>query len=264
MPNIQRYNNKFDIDVYALASNNALVNMIRSNPNAVQFHLQCAVSAYNNEHGLRFLPDPRLYLLHLTDNSLKLFIEDIEASEKIVSSLSLHANTTKCSDHNLFVKYFKLHQTIVRDLLYFILFSCDLTLNGRSAQFGKKQIFTVRRSEEKEEQFKKLKGNITYLYHVTSLQSVYSICRNGIKNMSRTRLRAHGSSCGPGIYLSDAPNHYGDVVLCYAVKNASKYHKGFCYVVKSEKQICLRAIFQRSSFNMEILDKLIKGFQQQE
>lgn len=102
-------------------------------------------------------------------------------------------------------------------------------------------VFLVRESDEKVRSFTKLKGPVSYLFHMTSPECVYSICRNRIMNMSYTKYQKHNASYGPGIYMSNlVPWGLGSVALVYAAKRAKKV--SYYYYIVQPSHICLRAI----------------------
>jgi ubiquitin-protein ligase len=136
--------------------------------------------------------------------------------------------------------------------------------------------FNVQHSLKEEE---KTKGKVpSFLFHGSSLSNWYSIFRNGLKNMSGTKLMAHGQAFGAGIYLSNNASvsaGYGLDKYCgtglYVIgvvqilDDKEKYNKGH-YVVPNDDILLLRHVIvvnSKKASNLQfITDYFIKEREQ--
>ena len=93
------------------------------------------------------------------------------------------------------------------------------------------------------------KNNTLLLFHGSSAYNWYPIMRMGIKNLSNTKLMAHGAALGPGVYLAkDIVTAIGycrgtsDVIVgACLVKNHETYKKNEnVYVVPNDNDILLK------------------------
>jgi len=99
-------------------------------------------------------------------------------------------------------------------------------------------------------------NNSIFLYHGSAIESWHPIMRNGIKNLSNTKLMVHGAVHGPGVYLAKSANtarsYTGGspyIGVCL-VKNHDKYKKTHdFYVVPENNDLILKFIFKASSIN---------------
>lgn len=97
-------------------------------------------------------------------------------------------------------------------------------------------------------------NNSIFLYHGSAIESWHPIMRNGIKNLSNTKLMVHGAVHGPGVYLAKSANtargYTGGspyIGVCL-VKNHDNYKKtNDFYVVPENNDLILKFIFKTSS-----------------
>jgi hypothetical protein len=75
-----------------------------------------------------------------------------------------------------------------------------------------------------------------YLYHGSSMYSWYPIIKNGLQNMSGTKLQMHGAAYGSGMYFSDSFNF----ACGYARNNGNVGHKvvGVFEIIDDIKTYC--------------------------
>jgi hypothetical protein len=93
-----------------------------------------------------------------------------------------------------------------------------------------------------------------YLYHGSPLGNWHSIIRNGIKNMSNTKLMSAGAAHGPGVYLTNdlqtaAGYGQGGSKTCIAVveilEDPEKYKKSpHVYVIPNDSILIPRYLYQ--------------------
>lgn len=211
------------------------------------FHVQTALIAFQCEKSKRYTPDPRMYISDFPTNIMEAAIGDSDHDGKDLAST---CNERSILDH--LPNFFKWH--------YFTFFTCDLKL-FKCTKFGG-IIFIVRQNDEKEKQFKERDGDVSYCFHATEKDCVYSICRNGIKAFDvKDKFCSTGATHGKGIYMSkQCHQRYGSISLCYAVKNAdeAKIQSRSDHYLFKEEDIILRAILWEVPPNLN-RSEFIKG-----
>ena len=126
--------------------------------------------------------------------------------------------------------------------------------------FDNLSVFQLRQNKDIEKKF--FDDQPQFLYHGSSRCNMYSIMRNGLKNLSGTKMMTNGAAHGNGIYLSDSANMslgYSNrninssvvVLLVVQLLNKNLYNKGgSIFVVTNENDILLRYIVLVDSKNI--------------
>lgn len=98
--------------------------------------------------------------------------------------------------------------------------------------------------------------NSIYLFHGSAKESWHPIMRNGIKNLSNTKLMAHGAAFGPGIYLANSMLtaigycHGSPILGVCQVKDYDKYKKSEnIYVVHNNDDIIIKYLIYCKELN---------------
>lgn len=163
--------------------------------------------------------------------------EKIGKADYAFIKFSIISNTTKMMSHVFLKKQTNIFENKeIKNILNtdeIISFDVQHTMQAEKKAYGK---------------------NPSFLFHGSSLSNWHSIFRSGLKNMSGTKLMAHGALCGSGIYLSDDANisfAYGADKYCSTnlhiigviqiLDDKSKYLKGH-YVVDNEDILILRHV----------------------
>ena len=134
---------------------------------------------------------------------------------------------------------------------------------------NKIMIFRIQHDSFTESKFSK--ADPQYLFHGSPLSNWYSILRNGLKNLSGSKLMINGNAFGNGIYLSDnfeLSFAYGRGHQLYAIGlfqilgNKKDYFKGHIgskkigsgtvYVVDDEKKLILKYIILLNEKNASL------------
>ena len=165
-----------------------------------------------------------------------------------------------------FIKFLiKSNKTILKPYQFF---------NTKKNIFDEEKIHNVLKTKEilslqiqydnlTEDKFKTICPN--YLFHGSPLSNWYSILKNGVKNLSNTKLMACGAAYGSGVYLSDTLS----VSLSYGIDKYCKLNKCVIgvvqvlddiekhkksqsiYVVENDSILLLRYIIIMNSSNAE-------------
>lgn len=112
--------------------------------------------------------------------------------------------------------------------------------------------------------------NNNVLFHGSLIYSWYNIIKNGLKNLSGTKLMANGQLYGKGIYLSDCLsmassysrqfNNYTNVIGVFMINDEiDKYKKSNnIFVVQDSSKLVLKSlIFLNSNSNIDYIQNLI-------
>lgn len=194
MSALQEVNQKFNIDIEQLKDDKALLVLLRECPEKVHFHVDCFNAALCHEGGLRCLPYPPLYCKEMKERDLMYFDDKNMWLNKLwrLETNMLLNDTVQTSTESTFQK-----------LVYFVIFSCSLKL--APVENKRMYVFLVQANTADECRFNSQRGITSLLYHSTTQQSLYSICRNGIKSMSNEgKFCSTGAIHGPGIYTQQS------------------------------------------------------------
>lgn len=121
-----------------------------------------------------------------------------------VSALTKHVESIPCTVGNVDISSYEIIPWILQELrLYSEILVKDLSkeLNSCSAQF----VFESQTyNEAKQEEFDKVakKYGKVRAFHGSAVQNWYPILKDGLQNLSGTKLQKHGNLFGDGIYLS--------------------------------------------------------------
>lgn len=128
-------------------------------------------------------------------------------------------------------------------------------------------VFTVDHSIEKQKLFND-STNMVHMFHGSSVSNWYSIMRNGLKNLSGTKLMTNGQAYGPGIYLSPfiataseyCKKEYDKTIIgVVQVLNSEKYMKNSSvYVVPQESDVLLKYLVVISTMNRTDMNNIEK------
>ena len=238
---IQQYQPRFNVDPKDLNKPNVLQDMIKYNKEVVKFRLQCALDAYDAEGSLRYLRNPTMYCQCVTQTEVKTFLDLFrqnlsESVNKLIRLIRRHSGRAEWAAN--FVANEAL-RGVFASLLHFTIMSCKMKLVDYSHRMTSPvQLFVTECDVDKENEFNRLPGSVTYLFHRTGKHCLYSICRNGIKSMSNIPgFQTTGASYGAGIYMSlpGQQVHPVQCTLCFAVKNAARRHvSSGIYVTQEE------------------------------
>lgn len=164
-------------------------------------------------------------------------------------------------------------------MLYFIIFTNTIAfskqkVNGIPDDL-KLRVYNVSHSTEKEQEFYDIEGESRILMHGTNIANLYSMMRNGVRSMSKTKkFVTNGKVHGDGIYLTEniyTAIEYGKetglrrigkeknektkntenaaCILYFNVKNLNSKADGWCYVQQDE-EVILRCILWYDNANV--------------
>lgn len=222
-----------------------------------RFILETVVKTFEtvNCNDSRMLPNPikyfsKIYNVNLTYNDIKIFTDVVSNIEDFIS-LFFDANKRMLynKDLNIVLLLRKNYGSNFVRLLYFFIFTNTVSFKSINLLGKEGYVFAVSHDIDKERSFYEINSESMILFHGTSINNIYSIMRNGIRSMSKTKYMTNGNTYGDGIYLTKSFYHacqYGILnrqtsfcVLIFNCKNLN--HKDNCYV-QQENSIILRII----------------------
>ena len=277
MSTISEINPVFCTPYTELANTDALTTLTKSCPEKIEFLLKIVVNASRTRSSGadRFYPDPFVYMQHIYSETLN--ETDFDEFIRVISSTRpFHEKLIEsCNDIQFdgeLIEKIRLMRSISNSewfvrLLYFFIFSNTVSFSLlRSEQSV--NVWKINNSVEKEQDFINVRGDEVFLYHGTSDISIYSIMRNGLKNMSSTRLMSSGAAYGPGVYLSDSvsfsmsysrSSHGNDrYILIVRVRNPKL--KSSCIYVQEDREVLIIGIISfPSSLDSTVIQNYIEG-----
>ncbi len=257
---ITDHNPKFMMDIDEFYHNNSLNTLLQIDYNKIYFILTTAKASFDTstEHISRFYPNPVEYYELLYEDKIDLncigqFFKGIDKIQHFVLQMRDESNKKDSSDSKLYTFYSRFCLSPVtpdmfKRLLYFIIFTNTVGFQEvkiiKSPEF---YCFSVTNHHQKDDDFSSIEGESKFLFHGTKFFNIYSMMRNGIYSMSKTKFQSAGAAYGDGIYLSDRistsmgyTDHRNPVILCYEVKNLKL--KSPSIYVQEEKDVILRSI----------------------
>ena len=217
------------------ASKNALSTFVVEFPNKLVFHIDTLMEIFRRSNVTRLTPDPYIYIKHIYGDDLA--VADFEEFKEIISRNN-HGNSfcnkliNLCKKFNDFQIIEKIramgsitnHEMFIR-LLYFLLFSNSVSFNEYCI-CNNFEIWSIQNSPEKEREFVNIPGPSMKLFHGTPTFNIYSIMRNGIRNMTNTIFQINASSqTGAGIYGSDSLSY------AYSYSGYSRSCKNYIFIM---------------------------------
>lgn len=274
MADISQINDNFVHSYLEHASQNSLMSLLAGDIKKIQFILKIAKDSFLtiDDESSRFEPNPLIYFNHIypestgdeiiTKEDISSFFEIVSNIEEFFQLLRRGITTTStdadlisyvCSVIPLGIKFIK--------LLYFFIFTNSIAFSSIiiSGVSSRSFLFKISHSERKENEFYTIEGESKILFHGTSLVNLYSIMRNGIRTMSKSKYQTNGAAYGHGIYLTDVFSRalsYGSpgirainfqeqgipiCVLLFDCKKLNVKGGGFCFV-QQEDEVILRCI----------------------
>lgn len=250
-------------------SQNSLSTLLSMDTNKINFILFITNMAYKTYSRVdnRLLPDPKVYFPHIygeeiTDNILSQYFTGMDNTLLFFEWIRIFFIPGKTTDLELISRMCTLTPIGMNfvKLLYFFIFTNNIafeTINIPDIS-NKGILFKTSHSYTKEKEFYNLPGESTTLFHGTSIYNMYSMMRNGIKTMSKSKYQTNGNVYGNGIYLTNnisTAHSYGKTdkndssvdntsrcILVFEAKNLNMQGDGFCYV-QQDNEIILRCIF---------------------
>jgi len=234
---ITDFNPAFMIDVNNLINLNSLTTLLQMDALKILFILISATEAFNCSPK-RYYPAADFYFPYLfgenvSNETLKYFFNYIPW-EYFIECLKNNYSRANCKDTDLFDDYRNLFPDIdlcvFYRILYFTIFTNQIGFSENRKNLDAMTVkFDVTNNLNKETSFESIKKPSKILFHGTSFENMYSIARNGIMSMSKTKFQSNGAVYGCGIYLSSRLYE----ALCYVGKAAEKHKIVLCYEVKN-------------------------------
>jgi len=274
---IEQIHDKFKINIDELINNNSLYAVVKLDENKFHFMIKSASQTYRNDKN-RFHPNSLkyyeiLFKQKINDTHLDYFFTNMENKEFLTEFVTFIKSEDCNTDKDIidvFKDYDPENYLLIIRLLYFTIFSNQIGFNQRfDIEIPNIYIFNCSVNLEKKREFESISGPSTILFHGTSFLNMYSMMRNGIREMSKTKYMSAGNAFGDGIYLSDlfqfsstysGYNSTDKIVLIYEVKNLK--NKAVNIFVQQENEVCLRGIvwITDEKINSDITSIIINNF----
>lgn len=282
MADISDVSNFFIKHYTEFSSENSLMTMLISDEDRVLFMLYLAKVSYRSvATGVsRFHPNVITYypLIYpdetLDDTELTEFfklINNMKNVHQLFKASQIRGRETTdnelirgVSQNNpLGLKYMK--------LVYFFVFSNNIIFSRillNNIDRSTTRIYKIKHETEKEESFHRIPIDSKILMHGTNIKNLYSIMRNGLKTMSKSKYQTNGAAYGDGIYLTDdvrLASYYSNTgveedntvcILFFNVKNLKQ--KTHNIYVQDEDDIILRCILYIKKDTGVMVDDLVK------
>lgn len=269
MSSIEEVNPLFVKSYELFVAQNSLSTLLSMDTNKINFILFITNMAYKTytRPDNRMVPDPKVYfpLIYgeeLSDSILTQYFAGMENTLAFFEWIRLFFIPGRTNDIELVARMSTLTPigiNFVR-LLYFFIFTNNIafeTINVPDIS-DKGILFKTSHSYDKEKEFYDIPGEQKTLFHGTSIYNMYSMMRNGVKSMSKSKYQTNGNVYGDGIYLADnfsTAHSYGKTdkkddtvdntsrcVLVFEAKNLNPQNGGWCFV-QQDNEIILRCIF---------------------
>lgn len=289
MAEIDEINESFIHHCDEFINKNSFMTLFVSDLAKINFIFYIANKAFATleSNSSRFEPNPinyfpKIYNIDITGEEMKVFFDIVSNHITFYNLVVNGARRGKDTTDREIYDYLSNTTSIgvkFTYMLYFIIFTNTIAFSKQKVngipEDLKLRVFTVSHSTEKEQEFYNIPGESRILMHGTNIANLYSMMRNGVRSMSKSKkFITNGKVHGDGIYLTDSvitATSYGREVglrqigdkkpgtgenaaciLYFNVKKLNSKAGGWCYV-QQDDEVILRCIlwYDKADANLE-------------